>query len=227
MPMLSGLITLLLFSGLDSAQSQCPTITLVDDARAIEPDTVVSVLAISPDFEISVQIMPTSQSPVSDNYNFESIFDIYSTDEFCCNYGDRILDVKFYPDSTSLQIWVDSLNSNDHCGGFSSSSLPLNIWSTLQVSVDGSQAQFFVDGSLVDVCTLGTRLYQEAANVAIGNLGTYYYQPAQAQIKNLTYRSLENQGSCWSCPDGKFISSTGMSQWEDTSAYELYFSSTI
>ena len=195
------MLRVLLYVAVCSAASglTCPRVTLVDAVLAIDALALITPLQLYPDFEVTVDIRPLAASPVDANSDFQSLFHVSSTTQFCCNYGDRILDVKFYPAATRLQIWIDSMDGPDpsHCGSFASSALPLNIWTKLQISVMGTLAEVFLDGLLVDTCRLGSRVHQENAKVYLGNLGTSYYRPAQAQITNLTYRSLQNQGSCW------------------------------
>ncbi len=86
----------------------CPLVSLIYRVCAIEDMTQIGSLPISPDFEIMVYIQLSATVPLNDNLNYQLIFDNSSTTKFCSDYRDRIVDVKFFPETTRISIWIDS-----------------------------------------------------------------------------------------------------------------------
>jgi hypothetical protein len=146
------------------------------------------------DYRISFEITP--QNRVQEGWS--NIFHITATGQNCCNYGDRIPGVWFYPGGASLQctqgncpghrmhvVHGSADSGNDDCSP--PDELPSNVATRVQIEIRQKHVEVFYNGRSVCTEPRGTTQTFNAAHMYISD---FWHPPALASVSNMVLEQL-------------------------------------
>jgi hypothetical protein len=153
-----------------------------------------AVLNIPLDYQISFSITPTAQ--VQEGWS--NIFHITATGQNCCNYGDRIPGVWFYPGGAARTCFPGNCpghrlhivhghhdSGNDDCSP--EEELPSNVETLVEINIMQKHVEVKYNGRSVCTEPRGETQVFNAAHMYISDV---WHPPALASIKNMVLNQM-------------------------------------
>lgn len=134
-----------------------------------------AVLNIPLDYRFTFKITPTGIHP-----EWSNIFHITATGQNCCNYGDRVPGVWFWPGETRLHVVHGHRDSgNDDCSP--EEPLPMNVETEVTIDIRQKHVSVMFNGRVVCTEPRGT---VETFNAAHLFLSDVWHAPAPANMRD-------------------------------------------
>ena len=162
---------------------------------------LLTTISTKPEYEFFFNIKPISVAG-----SWSSIIHLTASGD-SGGLDARIPGVWFSPGTTQIIVFIsDNSVLGVQCQG-SIQSLPLNIYTSVLIRVDGMTLSTYINGILEGSCLLSARLIRTLDNVKV-YLGDPWYPPAKAYVKNVTYVGF-GAVTCALCPPGRWGNITG------------------
>ena len=153
---------------------------------------IKTIPTLFPDYEISFEIYPTTPN------HEDSIIHLTTTDNDCCNFGDRVPGVWFHYVNTKLVIIIQnaiSWNGNDHTGVTTNEAVPLNQWTEIKI-----KQSFQSDLTYLYELSMNGQVYHCETNTSPqewSNVKVYaadpWYDAATASIRNFKIKTAKGE----------------------------------
>jgi uncharacterized protein (DUF427 family) len=148
---------------------------------------VHAVLNIPLDYKISFTITPTGIQE-----QWSNIFHITATGQNCCNYGDRIPGVWFFPGNTRLHVVHGHADSgNDDCSP--EEPLPLNVATPVDIEIRQKHVEVRFNGRIVCTEPRGT---VETFNAAHMYISDTWHPAANAAVSEMKLEHMTPKLGC-------------------------------